>query len=215
MSAIASQITSPTIVYSTVYSAADQRKHQSSASLQRKHQNSASLAFVRGFHRGPVNSPHKGPVTRKMYHLMTSSCHWGLLVHTSSLNSVISEQRHHCIIWWFGNGEVMACRRLMPNHYPNHQLLILNCTRNTDIYAFATIVGLSVLRYIQMADIIRQVIMRWDKLRYANCFTCALAHYAYNICISCRATLAHNYRPTGFVCDPCNGCKARNFTMKW
>ena len=33
---------------------------------QRKHQSSASLAFVRGIHRGPANSPHKGPVTRKM-----------------------------------------------------------------------------------------------------------------------------------------------------
>ena len=44
MSTIASQITSLTIVYSTVYSDADQRKHQSSA----------SLAFVLGIHRGPV-----------------------------------------------------------------------------------------------------------------------------------------------------------------
>ena len=34
---------------------------------QRKHQRSASLAFVRGIHRSPVNSPHKGPVTRKMF----------------------------------------------------------------------------------------------------------------------------------------------------
>ena len=33
----------------------------------RKHQSSASLAFVRGIHRWPVNSPHKGPVTRKMF----------------------------------------------------------------------------------------------------------------------------------------------------
>ena len=57
MSTIASQITSLTIVYSTVYSDADQRKHQSSA----------SLAFVWGIHRGPVNSPHKWPVTRKMF----------------------------------------------------------------------------------------------------------------------------------------------------
>ena len=56
MGAIASQITSLTIVYLTVYSDVDQRKHQSSA----------SLAFVRGIHRGPVNSPHKWPVTRKM-----------------------------------------------------------------------------------------------------------------------------------------------------
>ena len=57
MSLMASQITSLTIVYSTVYSDADQRKHQSSA----------SLAFVRGIHRGPVNSPHRWPVTRKMF----------------------------------------------------------------------------------------------------------------------------------------------------
>ena len=59
---MASQITSFTIVYSAVYSGVDQRKHQSSA----------SLAFVRGIHRWPVNSPHKWPVTRKMFHLMTS-----------------------------------------------------------------------------------------------------------------------------------------------
>ena len=57
MDTMASQITSITIVYSTLYSDADQRKHQSSA----------SLAFVWGIHRGPVNSPHKWPVTRKMF----------------------------------------------------------------------------------------------------------------------------------------------------
>ena len=57
MGAIAFQITSLTTVYSTVYSDADQRKHQSSA----------SLASVWGIHRGPVNSPHKCPVTRKMF----------------------------------------------------------------------------------------------------------------------------------------------------
>ena len=57
MGAVASQITSFTIVYSTVYSDADQRKHQSCA----------SLAFVRGIHRGPVNSPHKWPVTQKIF----------------------------------------------------------------------------------------------------------------------------------------------------
>ena len=57
MGAVTSQITSLTIVYSTVYSGADQRKHQSST----------SLAFVRGINRGPVNSPHKWPLTRKMF----------------------------------------------------------------------------------------------------------------------------------------------------
>ena len=34
---------------------------------ERKHESSASLAFVRGIHRSPVNSPHEGPVTRKMF----------------------------------------------------------------------------------------------------------------------------------------------------
>ena len=38
-----------------------------SGSDQRKYQSSVSLAFVRGFHRWPVNSPHKGPVTRKIF----------------------------------------------------------------------------------------------------------------------------------------------------
>ena len=60
---MASQITNLKIVYSTVYLDMDQRKHQSIA----------SLAFVRGIHRWPVNSPHKGPVTRIFFHLMTSS----------------------------------------------------------------------------------------------------------------------------------------------
>ena len=57
MDAIASQITSLTIVYSNVYSGEDQSKHQSSV----------SLAFVWGIHRGPVNSPRKWPVTRIMF----------------------------------------------------------------------------------------------------------------------------------------------------
>ena len=57
MGAMASQVTSLTVVYSTIYWGADQRKHQSSA----------SLAFVRGIHRWPVNFPHKWPVTRKMF----------------------------------------------------------------------------------------------------------------------------------------------------
>ena len=56
MTMLASQITSLTVVYSIVYSGV----------IQRKHQSSASLAFVREIHRGPVNFPHKWPVTRKM-----------------------------------------------------------------------------------------------------------------------------------------------------
>ena len=57
MGAMASQITSLTIAYSTVYSGADQRKLQSSA----------SLVFVWGIHRWPMNSPYKWPIARKMF----------------------------------------------------------------------------------------------------------------------------------------------------
>ena len=79
MSATASQITSLTIVYSTVYSDAGQRKHQSTA----------LLAFVRGIHRGPVNSPHKGPVTRNMFPF-DDVIMWRLL-------------STDMMMWWHGN----------------------------------------------------------------------------------------------------------------
>ena len=59
MDTMASQITSLTIVYSTIYSVVEQRKHQSPA----------SLAFVRAIHRWPLSPPHKGPVTRKIFSL--------------------------------------------------------------------------------------------------------------------------------------------------
>ena len=57
MSPTAFQITGIPIVCSTVYSGANQRRHQSSA----------SLAFVRGIHWWPVDSPPKGPVIQKMF----------------------------------------------------------------------------------------------------------------------------------------------------
>ena len=72
MDAVASHITGLTIVYSTVGTGAASRKHQSSA----------SLAFVRGIHRWPVMSPHKWPVTRKMF----------------PFHDVI--MRKECFYWW-------------------------------------------------------------------------------------------------------------------
>ena len=65
----ASQITSLTVVYSIVYSAVDQRKHQSSA----------SLAFVRGIPRT------KGQLRGKCFHLMTSS--WRYILSISRMTS--------------------------------------------------------------------------------------------------------------------------------
>ena len=64
MITISSQITSLTVVYSTVYSDADQRKHQSPA----------SLAFVWGIHRDRWIPRTKGQLRGKCFHLMTSSC---------------------------------------------------------------------------------------------------------------------------------------------
>ena len=64
MTTIASQITSFMVVYSTVYSNPDQRKHQSSA----------SLAFVWGIHRDRWIPRTKGQLRGKCFHLMTSSC---------------------------------------------------------------------------------------------------------------------------------------------
>ena len=86
---MASQITSLTIVYSTVYSGKDQRKHQTSA----------SLAFVRGIHRWPVDSPHKGPVTRKMFPfddvIIWSNFDQGQRQHTTK--TVLVEEQ--CMVW--------------------------------------------------------------------------------------------------------------------
>ena len=74
MTTMASQITSLTIVNSTVYSDADQGKHQSSA----------SLAFVWGIHRDRWIPCTKGQLRGKCFHLMTSSCfakfHWQSII---------------------------------------------------------------------------------------------------------------------------------------
>ena len=79
MTMLASQITSLTVVYSIVYSGVNQRKHQSSA----------SLAFVWEIHRGPVNFPHKGPVTRKMFPfddvIMRFWWRYALLIHSTRI----------------------------------------------------------------------------------------------------------------------------------
>ena len=91
MRAMASQITSLTIVCPAVYSGADQRKHQSST----------SLAFVRGIHRWPMNSTRKWPVTRKCFHMMTSS--WKLAA--SRLHEILqSDVLQHYRIFERGQG---------------------------------------------------------------------------------------------------------------
>ena len=57
MGAMTSHITGVSIVCPTIWSGAHQRKHHSSA----------SPTFVSGVQRSAVDSPHKGPITRKMF----------------------------------------------------------------------------------------------------------------------------------------------------
>ena len=93
MSMMASPITSVSIVYLTVCSGTDQRKHQSSA----------SLAFVRGIHRWPVNSPHKGPVTRKMFPFDDVTMHnSNLQHHDMSTDNQELAWCQLCRHWWHG-----------------------------------------------------------------------------------------------------------------
>ena len=72
INAMASQITNISTVCSVFCSGAHQRGHQSSP----------LLAFVRGTHWWPVDSPHKGPVTREMFPFNTSSCNFILEPYT-------------------------------------------------------------------------------------------------------------------------------------
>ena len=95
MTTIASQITSLTVVCSTVYSDADQRKHQSSA----------SLAFVWGIHRDRWIPRTKGELRGKCFHLMTSSCSGYSFEFTRAidLTSRVSKFHHYVpsILYYF------------------------------------------------------------------------------------------------------------------
>ena len=108
MGATASQITSLIIEYTTVYSGAGPRKHQSSA----------SLAFVGEIHRWPVNSPHKWPVTRKMFSIWWRHHELGW----ASLPSLWGREPHHwhnvaAYFWqeWGSRQEAPSCHRAGTN----------------------------------------------------------------------------------------------------
>ena len=87
MSAMASQITDVSNVYSTVCSDADQRKHQSSA----------SLAFVRGIHRWPMNYPHKGDSNAENVSiwLRHHCCHHTI---TESMDTLTTDSYYWCTL---------------------------------------------------------------------------------------------------------------------
>ena len=90
MSAVASLITRVTIVYSTVYSGSDQRKHQSSV----------SLAFVWRIHQWPVNSPHKEQVMWKMFQFddIKHKCTYSTMATDASATTAPGHQQPQCWI---------------------------------------------------------------------------------------------------------------------
>ena len=93
-------ITSLRIVYWTVYSGTDQTKHQSSA----------SLAFVRGIHRWPVNSPHKWPVTWKMFSFDDVIMHsWDMTWHLQEARTRCTKSLRKNIQQKFGNLKKITC----------------------------------------------------------------------------------------------------------
>ena len=85
MTAMASQITVVSTVYSTVCSDADQTKHKSSA----------SLAFVVGIHRWPANSPHKGQVTLEIF-----PCHDVIMIALAVLGLITNIVSNRATTMW-------------------------------------------------------------------------------------------------------------------
>ena len=111
----ASQITCVPPVFSTVCSGADQRKCQSSA----------SLAFARGIHRWPTNSPHRGLVMRKMFpfddvtmsDVLRPKQDGTLQSRHNGHLGVSTHQPHHCLLnrlfWRRSKKNIKA-----PRHWP-------------------------------------------------------------------------------------------------
>ena len=156
MSVMASQITSLTIVYSIFYSSADQRKYQSSA----------SLAFVRGIHRWLVNSPHKGPVTWKMFTfddvIMESNTmifihvYVVLILHVSVLFST----------WPKRSCEIAQ------------QLKRLKC-RLRNVY-FVLVLMCQNMRHVEMHNKMSSAIFQWSSLWVNDCWRIVLSDQTIN-----------------------------------
>ena len=102
MGAIVFWITGVSIVYSIYCSGADQSKHQSSA----------LLAFVRGFHRWPVNSPHKGPVTRKRFPFDD------VIMHTP--RELCMQFAPWCVLLLFGTRQLYVYPSVLLHWYKGH-----------------------------------------------------------------------------------------------
>ena len=118
MGPIASQITS--------------LKSPASGADQRKHQSSASLAFVWGIHRGPVNSPHKWPVTRKMFPFddviigrILAACAISVSMNDVELDISMPPQDNWSQNWRHFAGDIFKCIFLNENAWIFHWSVFL------------------------------------------------------------------------------------------
>ena len=155
MSVMASQITCFTNVYSTVCSGTDQRKHQ----------NSTSLASARGIHRWPVNSPHIGPVTRKLFrfddvimtlleYLLANQC---TLDHFAGTNKPF-KKKHYFLTF-------------SQNHTETHIYNLIKKSRNSIALALQPNDAISIWRY--MLNIIPRYEISWpDSVSWPIIFSC-------------------------------------------
>ena len=138
MSTMASQITSLRVVYSTVYSDASQRKHESSA----------SLAFVWGIHRYRWIPRTKGQFHGKCFHLMTSSWKyisknhkfdWVGNLDTKVAQIVICKQCKdtlHCVNYIIDFICTISVLDIHSYHMLWHLLYFINKENNKDVQSF-------------------------------------------------------------------------------
>ena len=110
---MASQVTGVSIVFAAVCSGADRIKLQSSA----------SLAFVRGIHRWPMNSPLEGPVTRKVFpfnYVIMIISSWQLrmrrILQPRSENYGLYTTTRDLWFWWFLSLKKRKGRIISANH---------------------------------------------------------------------------------------------------
>ena len=140
MGTMASQITGVSRFSSTVCSWTDQRKHQSSA----------SLSSVRGIHRWPMDSSHKGPVTQKMFPVDNVSMRF-CKYHKSKedSNNMIMHILQGCLLAW---GYSYQCKWSNPEEYGYH-LPLLTSPKHDKSQAVAYFLrhNLSVSLYIDLS----------------------------------------------------------------
>ena len=124
MGAIASQITSLTIAYSNVYSDADQRKHQSSA----------SLAFVWGIHQWPRWIPLTNSQRKIMRISNRDQMHQGRHQQPINTHFTICSSYNLCIcVQILGNTPSRACFTIKSeepysgkcHEFPKPQVLVI------------------------------------------------------------------------------------------